>query len=102
MKMKDRLEYPIDFLESMLENYTGEFSYRTKAFVLTTDLMQLIKASDIAGIRSWLRNISFDPEELGSAFVQIYRFAGDYAMKLESMANQSVQRDAGSAGDPDA
>jgi len=101
-EMKNRIDHPIEFLESMIENFSVDLAHRADAFILTTQLITLVKVSDSGGIRSWIKNNSDDPERHGSAFFMIYQFAVDYLKKLEAMANQRVQRDAGSADAPDA
>lgn len=82
-KTKDRLEYPVQFLEEIIKNFTGNKECE-KAFLLTASLISLVKEKNIEGIKGWLSEITYNPESLGSAFFMVYSFAQQY---LEEISN---------------
>lgn len=89
--MKDRLDYPVEFLEEMIKNFSGALADRTEAYQLTSSLIDVVRRSDSVGIQEWLDSISFDPEYLGTAFCVVHQFAVAYKKKLDSMGNQGQQ-----------
>jgi hypothetical protein len=81
--VKNRLECPIEFLETMIEdNFSGKLGDKQEAYELTSRLTAVVRRADLDGVRSWIRSISFDPEELGTAFMVVYQFAVEYEKKL--------------------
>ena len=80
-KYKDRLEYPAQFLEEMIKNFSGD-EKPEKAYLLTASLIPLVKEKNVEGINNWLSEITFDPEILGSAFFMVHSFAQQYLEKL--------------------
>jgi hypothetical protein len=78
-EFKDRLEYPIEFIDSMLRNFQdSEFP---KAQRLTQDLRDIAIAGGPMNLSSWIKKIDFEPESLGSAFFMVYQFAKDLLQK---------------------
>ena len=79
--MKDRLEYPLEFLESMRFNFLGNVEWQVKSLVLIDTLTDAIKGGSPQHIQKWIESFDSDPELFGSAFLQVYRFAVDYFNK---------------------
>jgi|GEM_PF-4815391 len=78
-KFKDRLEYPIDFIDSMMGNFQKPGFQQ--ALSLTQDLKDIIIDSDSIKLSSWIDKIDFDTESLGSAFFMVYQFSKDLLQK---------------------
>ena len=81
MRYKDRLEHPVIFLESMLGNFEKPQFQQARNFTL--DLIEVINALEVGRLETWLKNINFDPENLGSAFNMVHQFAEDYLQKMK-------------------
>lgn len=80
MGYKDRLEHPIEFLESMLGNFTNPKFQQAQH--LTYDLIEIVKDKDKGRLIKWIKSINGDPESFGSAFYMVYQFAEDYFNKM--------------------
>ena len=87
----DRLEFPLEFLESMRGNFLGPADWQTKSLPLLDGLAAAIRARSTQDIRSWVERIDFDPELLGSAFLIVYRFAVDYLNQCLSQDHSHTQ-----------
>jgi hypothetical protein len=81
MEYKNRLDHPIEFLESMLRNFTRPNFQPARIY--TNNLVEIIKEDDAIGLAKWIEKVDFDPEFLGSAFNVVCQFAKEYLENLE-------------------